>query len=66
MAKWIIKGWTGNRLWREFGSNDPNLSFDSFEEAWGFIYEAKPEPEEGSPDWVDGWYDDYYVEEELQ
>ena len=63
MAKWIIKGWTGNRLWTEFGSDDPNLLFDSFEEAWDFIYASKPEPEEGSPDRVDGWYDDYFVEE---
>ena len=63
MSKWIIKDWAGNRLWTEFGSNDRNLSFDSFEEAWDFIYVAKPEPDEDSPEWVDGWYDDYFVEE---
>ena len=61
--KWVINDWAGNRLWGEFGSTDPNLAFNSFEEAWDFIYVTKPEPEEGSPEWVDGWYDDYFVVE---
>lgn len=61
MAKWIIKDWMGNQLWAEFGATRP-VEFDSFEEAWDFIYATKPEPEQGSPEWVDGWYDDYCVE----
>jgi hypothetical protein len=56
MTKFIIKDWMGNILW-------DGKEFDSFMEGWEFIYEADPEPEKDSPDWVDGWYDDYYVEE---
>jgi len=55
MSKWIIKDWMSNVLWN-------GKTFDSFEEGWEWIYAQNPEPEEGSPDWVDGWYDDYYVE----
>lgn len=36
-------------------------TFDSFDEAWSFIYANDPEPEEDSPDWQVGWFDDYYV-----
>lgn len=53
---WIIKDWTGRVL---FGGKE----FDSFDEGWDFIWETDPEPDENSPDWVDGWYDDYFVEE---
>jgi len=38
------------------------VSFDTYEEGWSFIYAADPEPNETSPDWQNGWYDDYYVE----
>lgn len=38
------------------------VTFDSFEEGWDWIYTNDPEPDETSPDWLDGWYDDYYVE----
>lgn len=56
MSRWIIRDWTGRILWegKEFGS---------FESGWDWIYEQSPEPENDSPDWVDGWFDDYYVEE---
>lgn len=53
--KWIIKDWTGKILW-------DGKTFDSFEEGWEWIYTNDPQPEEDSPDWVSGWYDDYYVE----
>ena len=55
MSKWIIKDWINNTLWN-------GKTFDSFEEGWEWIYAEKPEPAEDSPDWVGGWYDDYYVE----
>lgn len=54
MPKWEIRDWTNKLL---FGGK----TFDSFEDGWSFIYEASPEPDRSSPDWVDGWYDDFYV-----
>jgi len=56
MAKYIIKDWMGNILFK-------GKTFKYFEDGWAHIYENDPEPEEGTPEWVDGWYDDYYVEE---
>ena len=55
MEKWITKDWTGRVL---FGG----YLFDSFLKAWDAIYENDPEPKEGSAEWLDGWFDDYYVE----
>lgn len=57
--EYIIKDWTGRVLF-------DGKTFPSFEDGWGFIYETNPEPEQNSPDWVDGWFDDYYVEEVVQ
>lgn len=37
------------------------ITFDTFEQGWDWIYENDPEPASDSPDWIDGWYDDYYV-----
>ena len=54
MAKYIIRDWMNNILF-------DGIEFDSFEEGWDYIYVTDPMPEEESPDWVDGWYDDYYV-----
>ena len=54
MATWIIEDWTGQRCW-------PDKEFSSFQEAWGFIYVADPEPPEDSPLWLDHWFDDYCV-----
>jgi len=56
MYKWVIQNWMSKTLWG-------GKSFDSFEEGWEWIYTQDPEPDEDSPDWVDGWYDDYYVVE---
>lgn len=53
---WIIKDWTGRVLW-------DGKEFATFEEAWEWIYVNDPQPDETSPEWVSGWYDDYYVEE---
>jgi hypothetical protein len=55
--KWIIKDWMGNILFH-------GKTFDFFEDGWSYIYENDPMPEENSPEWVDGWYDDYYVKKE--
>lgn len=38
-------------------------TFGTFEEAWEHIYATDPEPEEGSAEWRDHWYDDYFVVE---
>ncbi len=46
----IIKDWADNILF-------DGKSFDTFEDAWGHIYET-------FPDAVDGDFDDYYVETE--
>ena len=57
MAKtFIIKDWTGKVL---FGGQ----TFPSFEDGWGHIYQTCPEPEKDSPEWLDGWFDDFYVVE---
>ena len=55
MAKWIIKDWMGNILFK-------GVQFDSFEEGWDYLYVNDPMPEESHPDY-NSWYDDYYVEE---
>lgn len=55
MSKWIIKDWMGRILW-------DGKTFDSFQDGWDFIYAEDPAPEETHPEWVNGWYDDYYVE----
>lgn len=52
--KWIISDWMS-------GICFDGKTFDSFEEAWEFIYVTDPEPAEGSPEWRDHWYDDYFV-----
>lgn len=52
--KWIIQDWMSRRIWSD-------KEFDSFEDGWSHIYTESPEPEQDSPDWVDGWYDDFYV-----
>lgn len=52
--KWIIEDWCGNVLFK-------GKEFDSFDEGWSFIYENDPEPAEDSPEWLDHWFDDYYV-----
>ena len=57
--KYIIKDWCSNVL---FGGRE----FDSFEEGWDFIYENDPEPAERTSKWIDGWYDDYFVEEKKE
>jgi hypothetical protein len=54
-TRWLIKDWTGKVCF--FGK-----TFGSFLEGWDFIYENDPEPDRDSPDWLSGWYDDYYVE----
>lgn len=56
MSKYVIRDWMNNIMF-------DGIEFDSFEDGWGFIYETMPEPEENSPDWVDGWYDDVFVVE---
>lgn len=48
--KYVIKDWT-NKIC--FGGQ----CFASFEDAWGFIYEADPAPDEDDPH----GYDDYFV-----
>ena len=55
MQVWIVKDWVGNRLF-------PGETFASFEDGWARIYEQWPEPEKDSPEWLDGWFDDFYVE----
>lgn len=52
----IIKDWAGNICFC-------GREFESFEDAWGFIYETDPQPEEGSADYDEHWYDDYFVEQ---
>jgi len=54
MSKYIIRDWMNNIM---FGG----IEFNSFEEGWGYIYVTMPEPDEDSPEWVDGWYDDVFV-----
>mgnify|MGYP006285897059 CR=1 FL=1 len=54
--------------WSYVGKAKDNLlfggvTFDTFEEGWDWIYVNHPEPEQDSPDWVCGWYDDWYVVE---
>jgi hypothetical protein len=51
--KFIIKDWMNNTCFE-------GKTFDSFEDAWGFIYENDPQPE-GNDD--EHWFDDYFVEE---
>lgn len=51
MKKFIIKDWINNTCF--FGK-----TFDSFEDAWEYIYEKDPNEKED-----EYYYDDYYVEE---
>lgn len=51
---WIIRDWIGNVC---FGG----VTFPSFEDAWGYVYENDPAPSDEEAD--KGWYDDYYVVE---
>ena len=53
-SKYIIRDWMNNILF-------DGKEFDSFEEGWGHIHEVDPQPDESDPNWVDGWYDDYFV-----
>lgn len=50
MSKFIITDWANNVCFK-------GKRFDSFEDAWGFIYKKHPEPESDN----DGTFDDYYV-----
>lgn len=52
-TKYIIKDWVNNTCFK-------GTEFESFEDAWSFIYENDPCTEEQSES---GYYDDYYVEE---
>jgi hypothetical protein len=54
MKKYLIRDWADNIMFYA-------KEFDSFEEGWGFLYETMPEPDEDSPEWIDGWYDDVFV-----
>lgn len=45
---WIIQDWTGKRCFTE-------MTFDSFEDAWGFLYETFPNGDD------DQTFDDYFV-----
>lgn len=47
--KFIIKDWAGNICFK-------GIQFESFEDAWGYIYELFPEGDE------DQTYDEYFVE----
>lgn len=49
----IIKDWAGNILFN-------GKRFKTFEDAWGFIYEKDPCPDEEQEA---HWFDDYYVEQ---
>ena len=63
LKKWGIFPWiTWSNKTRAEQMLFDGVSFDTYEEGWAFIYETDPEPEETSPDWRSGWYDDYYVE----
>lgn len=53
-TRWEIRDWT-NKLCFD------GQTFDSFEDGWEHIRTNDPEPEKGSSEWLDGWYDDYYV-----
>ena len=50
--KFEIQDWTGKVC---FGG----VTFESFDEAWGYIYENDPQPE---GDDSEHYYDDYHVE----
>ena len=52
--KFIIRDWMNNILF-------DGIEFDSFEEGWDWLYTNYPEPDESSPDWVNGWNDDWFV-----
>ena len=49
--KWIIKDWAANHLF-------PEKEFDSFEDAWEFLYETFREEMEKDEE----FFQDYYVE----
>lgn len=53
MPKFIIKDWTGKVCFQ-------GKTFPSFEDAWGFIYEADPIPEPVEENEAH-WFDDYFV-----
>lgn len=53
MKKFVIKDWTNKICFK-------GQEFESFEDAWGFIYETDPCPSE---DQEAHWFDDYFVEE---
>ena len=52
---YIITSWTGRVLFN-------GKEFETFEGAWDYIYQADPEPEQTDPRWLDGWFEDYYVD----
>ncbi len=54
MKVFIIQDWAGNECFQ--GS-----TFKTFEDAWEYIYERDPQPEEGID--VANWYSDYEVVE---
>ncbi len=51
-VRFIVEDWTSKRL-------SPK-TFDSYEEAWAFIYETWPDP---SDDDNSSWFDEYYATE---
>lgn len=51
--KYEIRDWMNNLCFK-------GIRFDSFEDAWGYIFENDPMPE-GEDE--NGFYDDYFVEE---
>ena len=52
MTKFIIKDWANNVCFK-------GREFDSFEDAWGFLYETYPDYDSE----INGTFDEYYVEE---
>lgn len=55
-TKYVIQDWTGKVCF-------DGRTFDTFDDAWGFIYENDPQPED---DDSEHWFDDYCVEETEQ
>lgn len=51
MGTYIIEDWMGRTLFE-------GRKFNSFMEAWSYIYAADPAPDEDD----EHYYDDYYVE----
>ena len=54
--KYIIKDWMGSICFK-------GKTFQTFEDAWEYIYIHDPIPNEDDPKYEEHWFDDYYVEE---